>query len=156
MKALDLANYILTVCKNKSISNLHLQKILYFVNAYYLGKTGNFLIKNDFQAWQHGPVIPEVYNRFSYLGSQSISLDDDEKIECISNKEDGNGGSIGKEMGQALKEIILILADKDPWTLVRYSHAEDGAWYKTFHNKGQWMPIDSELIKKEADKYARQ
>lgn len=67
MKAMDLAYYIVNraIDFGNPVSNLKLQKIIYFVNLLHLKRTGDFLIsdieKNPFEAWQFGPVIENVY-----------------------------------------------------------------------------------------------
>ena len=54
-----LAQYILYTCieQGEPISNLQLQKILYFIQGEYLSKIGKPLFEADFEAWQYGPVI---------------------------------------------------------------------------------------------------
>lgn len=56
-----MAKYILL--KSEEISHSKMQKILYCLEGYHLAIFGKSLIKGQFQAEQHGPVIPEVYNR---------------------------------------------------------------------------------------------
>lgn len=63
---------IVSYCSNKKqpISNLKLQKILYYAWIDYYKRTGNALFLNDICAWQLGPVIPDVYYEFcSYAGT---------------------------------------------------------------------------------------
>ena len=62
--AIDIARYIIWYCKNHgyTISNLKLQKILYFVQAEFLVSAGAPCFYQDIEAWDFGPVIPEVYH----------------------------------------------------------------------------------------------
>ena len=47
------------------ISNLKLQKLLYFAWLDYFDKYGRHLFDDDnFQAWKYGPVVPSVYYEF--------------------------------------------------------------------------------------------
>ena len=89
MKAMDLANYIInkSIDLEKPISNLQLQKILYFVNLLYLHDTKSFLINEneEFQAWRHGPVIPDVYRKFAINGGVKI-YDKQEEVDILSKK----------------------------------------------------------------------
>ncbi len=43
------------------ISNLKLQKILYFSWLEYYKRHGKPLFEEEFQAWKYGPVVPSVY-----------------------------------------------------------------------------------------------
>lgn len=143
MKALDLAKYIICIShENKSpISNLQLQKVLYFVNMFYIAKTNNPLIDDDFEAWQFGPVIKEVYNEYSINGSNKIYLEKDE-----------NYAKIDKAVDAETKEMIIALSKASVWKLVDYSHRKNGPWDKTFDEKDPYKRdvINYEFIKDEA------
>ncbi len=64
--AIDVARYIIWYCKRRrySISNLKLQKILYFVQANFLVSIGTPCFEEEIEAWDFGPVVPEVYHEF--------------------------------------------------------------------------------------------
>lgn len=65
--AKDIAKILINKCYelNRDITNLKLQKLLYFAQGFYTKENdGNFLFVDDFQAWAHGPVIPEVYRQY--------------------------------------------------------------------------------------------
>ena len=66
--AVDVARYIIWYCKRQgySISNLKLQKILYFVQAEFLVNTGKPCFSEEIEAWDFGPVVPEVYHEFKF------------------------------------------------------------------------------------------
>lgn len=73
-RALDVAKYIIWHCKENSysISNLKLQKLLYFVQAQFLVVLGVSAFAEDIEAWDFGPVVPEVYQYFKLWGSSEI------------------------------------------------------------------------------------
>ena len=69
-KAIDIAKYIInkSIDFNRPISNLQLQKILYYVQGEYIKVTkGCKLFDEDLEAWAYGPVVPEVYYEFNKL-----------------------------------------------------------------------------------------
>lgn len=72
--AIDIAKYIILQCNNscKTISNLKLQKILYFVQAEFLVSQNAPCFREEIEAWDFGPVIPDVYHRYKVYGSASI------------------------------------------------------------------------------------
>lgn len=45
-----------------SMSHLKVQKLLYYCDAYHLAYTDVPLVRQDFEAWVHGPVCRDVYN----------------------------------------------------------------------------------------------
>ena len=72
--AIDLARYIISKCSKEhcSISNLQLQKILYYIQVEWLSKNNEPLFNNDICAWQFGPVVPDVYYLYNGYGASKI------------------------------------------------------------------------------------
>lgn len=72
----DVAEYVITYSEEKDydISNLKLQKILYLIQAYSLIHTKKPCFSEDIEAWDFGPVIPEVYRRYKQFGSTDIQI----------------------------------------------------------------------------------
>lgn len=54
--------YLLSECED--ITPLALQKLLYYVQGFYYAFYESFLFEEDCQAWVHGPVYPEVYQKY--------------------------------------------------------------------------------------------
>ncbi|MDE0243336.1 MAG: DUF4065 domain-containing protein [Candidatus Kaiserbacteria bacterium] len=80
------------------ITNLKLQKVLYFAQAYYLAKFKRPLFSNKIEAWEYGPVVPKVYEDYKKHKSNPIisekdasSLSDKDK-EIVKNIWDAFGG----------------------------------------------------------------
>ena len=69
--ALYVAKYILQN-STKGLSNLELQKTLYFSEINYIKKYKKHLINDDFEAWQFGPVVRKVYYEYRFYGANSI------------------------------------------------------------------------------------
>lgn len=87
--AIDVAKYIIKKCNNlgRTISNLKLQKILYFVQAEFLVSQNTPCFREHIEAWDFGPVIPDVYHRYKVYGSASIPIICDENF-CPFNNDD--------------------------------------------------------------------
>lgn len=79
---LDIANKLLVKASNCSggelMSNLKLQKMLYYEQGYHLAKFGKPLFEEDIEAWMYGPVVPIVYEHFSKYGSNGIEPEREE------------------------------------------------------------------------------
>lgn len=75
-----LADYIITKLSEggEELNNLKLQKLAYYCDAWHLAFFDKKLVDVDFQAWIHGPVSRELYDRFSFSKSlySDISLED--------------------------------------------------------------------------------
>lgn len=62
-----IADYIiqcLNVDERMDLINLKLQKLLYYLQAWSLGINNEPFLKSSFEAWVHGPVCKELYDRF--------------------------------------------------------------------------------------------
>lgn len=121
ISAIELAKYIVSKCSSDGcpISNLQLQKILFFIQKDRLRK-GGWFIADDFEAWQYGPVIKNVYNMFSiYAG---IKID-----EVYSYK-------LPERVKHDVNAIIEYLRELNPWELVAKTHKENGAWDKIYND----------------------
>ena len=122
--AVDLAKYIVTKCTKEDcpISNLQLQKILYYIQREFL-KNDIPAFSNRIEAWQFGPGVPEVY-------TYTVSFDMD------------------KQDRKTIDKIVEDKRDLYPWDLVRDTHQKNGAWYKIYDNgNGNHKKIDNSLIK---------
>lgn len=132
--AIDLSKYIVTKCANDKcpITNLQLQKILYYIQKDYLSR--NELAFDDlFEAWQFGPVIRKVYYYFCGNGAMPIIS----KYDTVIDKSDRCH----------VDPIVEEKRKLDPWDLVEDTHKQGRAWSKVFNNgQGNKHIIDNDLI----------
>ncbi len=58
------------------LTNLRLQKLLYYAQAWSLAMRDKPLFDDRIEAWPSGPVVPSVFDRFLGLGRRSLLPDD--------------------------------------------------------------------------------
>lgn len=137
--AVQVARYIIDFCYSigRPVSNLELQKIMYFLQVVFWRTYKRELIKEDFCAWRYGPVIPTIYNMYSGYGGNLI------KSRYADNY-------IDSKYKTFLNGYIRLLESKGPWTLVDMTHAQGSPWYQVYDNGfGDGHIISRELIKKD-------
>lgn len=135
--AMELARYIIDFCCEEGcpVSNLKLQKMLYFLQVDRYKETKRLLFNEGIYAWPYGPVVPEVYRRYSGYGGRAINNEYD-----IPNR----------ESYLCLNEKILFLANYDPWDLVDISHKKGGPWDRVYRDgKGEGALIEENLFELE-------
>lgn len=66
--------------EREGITNLKLQKVLYFAQAYYLAKLGKPLFSDNIEAWEYGPVVPSIYRKYKTNGNNPIISEEDKKV----------------------------------------------------------------------------
>jgi uncharacterized phage-associated protein len=70
-----IANLLLDLAERRQmpVTNLALQKLLYFAHALFLIEKKRPLLSGYFEAWQYGPVQPVVYKAFKESGKNPIT-----------------------------------------------------------------------------------
>lgn len=59
------------------MTNMKLQKMLYYEQGFHLAYFGTPLFDEDIEAWQYGPVVPSVYRHFKRFGRNGLEPDGD-------------------------------------------------------------------------------
>lgn len=146
--AADVASHIVAHCieRGDPISNLQLQKILYFVQERWISKNGLPLFDDQFEAWQYGPVVPSVYQAYSIFGRRPIF----QEARYVSN---GLLNPVGREIvkldedtAAAVDEVTDCYSGMSPWELVDIAHKKDGPWYDAYHDSGRGAVITKSSI----------
>ncbi len=133
-KAESVANYIIAYGMEigHPVSNLQLQKILYYVQVHFLKTTGIPFFKDEIEAWQFGPVIPSVYYRYAVFGPAPITIFEDPAID------------LNRRERSDLNGIIREKSVLSSWDMVRDTHQEGKPWQKYYE------PDARNIIPKEA------
>ena len=124
---LELAKYIVVKCiKDKHpISNLQLQKILYYIQREFLQKLCRSAFTESIEAWQFGPVIPSVYYYFCGAGAMTITLCDEPDQSALS--------TFSREERAIINNIVEEKRMLNPWDMVSETHQAGGAWAKVYN-----------------------
>ena len=118
--AMKVARYIVTYCNAHAcpISNLKLQKILYFAWIDYYKAKKEYLFGDYMCAWQLGPVVPDVYYEFCVYGGMPITQEYPE--------------TLATEDQALLNAIIPRYASQTAGELVARSHQPGKPWDLTY------------------------
>jgi uncharacterized phage-associated protein len=123
--ALDVAGYFLAQKDEDAgelISNLKIQKLLYYAQGYHLAIYNKPLFHDDIEAWTHGPVVPEVYHRFKSFGDGDIP-----------RPESLNFDKFDAQTREFLDEIYNVMGQFSAWKLRNMTHREP-PWRDTFES----------------------
>lgn len=136
--ALNIAKYTVNKCaeEGQPISNLHLQKILYFIQREFL-KNDRIAFSDRIEAWQFGPVVPDVYYHYCGFGAMRINRNYSVSLDNFNERD--------------LDMLDCIIAEKSrifPWDLVEETHEKGKAWDIIFRDgDGNKDVIPTELIR---------
>lgn len=105
-----------------ALINLKLQKLMYYIQAWSLGINGEKMMEARFEAWVHGPVCRQLYDRFKSTKSLYSTID----------KEDVKNIDATNDITQEDKEFINYILEN----FARYS----GPQLETMtHNEQPWI-----------------
>lgn len=107
---------------NENITNLKLQKLLYYAQGHYLVEnSGNPLFKNEIEAWVHGPVVRDVYSQYSHYNFNVI--ENDVNLEMIADIEDETKELLDQVWDKYKKyngkQLELMTHQESPWKDIR-------------------------------------
>lgn len=129
-----IAKYIVkeALKRKMSVTNLKLQKLLYFVQGVHLFMHEKVAFPDEIIAWQYGPVVKDVYYEYSIYGANDIiPIDKNEKII----------------LSMRLKKLVSFVLDD----LLRYS---DIALVKETKKEGSpWSQVSLNEVIDEKDIY---
>jgi uncharacterized phage-associated protein len=69
-----VANFFLRAARRDGVqlSQMKLQKLVYFAQGWHLGIRKTPLFEEPIQAWKYGPVVPSLYREFKNFGNAPI------------------------------------------------------------------------------------
>lgn len=132
-----------TICllSKWKISNLPLQKLLYLSHMLYLGKFGEPLIDGIFQAWDLGPVEPNLYHKLKAYGGHPIV--DIFPSELLPEDTDEY---------KSIQYVYNLLQNAPAGKLVAITHNDEGAWAKNYRPSIHNVEISNDDILNEYQK----
>lgn len=99
----------------------------------YLGEKDDLLIEGSFQAFERGPVHPDLYEKLIRCGDMAVNknvlVDQEDLIEAIHEEEI-----------KILNRMFKIFPPGSEEKLYKITHWEKGAWHKTY-KEGKNIPI---------------
>lgn len=127
--ALQVAEWFLAYNRNAMndegadfISNMKLQKLLYYAQGSFLAVKGSPLFEDDIVAWQHGPVVEAVYHQYKCNGANGIHYEKDFDFFEFSEEEN-----------ELLSEVYATFGQYSAWKLRNMTH-EEMPWKSTAQN----------------------
>lgn len=123
-----------------TLTNLKLQKLLYLAHMIYSGRHGQPLIEDErFQAWNYGPVLPNVYRRASTFGAGPIK----NVFHSVSDI------PTDRAEAELIKAVVERFSSIPAFKLVELTHDQAGAWAKCFSTGSRNVDIPQAAIESE-------
>lgn len=107
----DTARYILS--QKGAMTTWKLQKLCYYAQAWSLAWTGKPLFDEEFEAWENGPVSPELFHRH-----QGYFMIDADRFH------DGDSSRLTEDEKDTIDTVLKDYGDMEPYALRELSHSE--------------------------------
>lgn len=127
ISANTVAKYFLAKAEEEvgdGISNLKLQKLVYYAQAYHLAMHGEPLFRERLEAWEHGPVVPDLYHMYKEHGAGNIPTPHDVDLD-----------EYDEEVAEFLDEVYDVFGQYSAWKLRNMTH-EERPWTEAYDNGG--------------------
>lgn len=112
--AKHVADFLLAIAREHGdlYTNLKLQKILYYCEAWHLAALDTSLFPDPIEAWIHGPVVPSQYRRFNQFSFNPITA----KI---------SKPAVGDKSEKLIVDVAIKYGRYSAWELERLTHSEE-------------------------------
>lgn len=129
-----------TLCEHSgwTISNLQANKLLYLAHMFHMEETPDSdpLVRETFQAWDYGPVLPSVYHSAKVFGDSPIRNIYKNRVGIPEN-------TLAYRL---LSDAANFNQDVSPGQLVAITHWKNGAWAKNYIAGARGRNISNEDI----------
>jgi len=135
---LTVADAILKIAKGKGqmLTPMQLVKLTYIAHGWSLALRGKGLFRNQIEAWQYGPVIPDLYHVTKCYGRNPIPFTDIGDVDDV---------RLASEDAQFVEQVFQRYGHFDGIKLSYLTHKPNTPWTKVY-DKWSSMPIPDELI----------
>lgn len=129
----EIANWILDFAESRGapISNMALNKLVYFAYESFLVRSGRKLTKAKIEAWDHGPVFREVYSSFKQFGADAIPARAT-RYDPGTNSVEIVNYAVAEDDEKLLIEALEPMIHLPAYILREISHDSRGAWAKVW------------------------
>jgi uncharacterized phage-associated protein len=150
----EIADFFIALSNDTGnlITNLKLQKLMFYAQAWHLAIFEEPLFEKDFEAWVHGPVLVDLYHDYKNFKWHPIERNDlENKFKSIKN-------SLDDDVVEFLEELCEEYFGLSAYELERLTHSEEPWQYARGElepDKSSTKIIDKDLIKKYYSQYVK-
>jgi len=154
--AIAVANEFLKIAKkhDDSLSPMKLQKLVFYAHGWSLGLMGTPLISNQVEAWDWGPVIPELYHEFKRYGngpitdcSRTFVLRDRKMVSVVPTLNEYPDSRERENAQRIIERIWSLYGSSSPAKLSNSTHAAGTPWAQVYEPGKRHIVIPDLMIK---------
>ena len=124
------------------VTQMKLQKLVYFAHGYHRARYAEPVMKEEFEAWKFGPVVQSIYQDYKLYGSEHIIdtgliTNQVEKLESI---------QLDTSATDAIEYTWQITKRLSASELSRWSHLDGSPWAQVYNERQNSIPIKNTSI----------
>ena len=154
-RAVAIANEFLQRPDGRGLTQMQLQKLVYISHGWCLAITGQPLTIEMPQAWDYGPVYPELYDHTKYFGKSAIGrpiTPDDERAARFFGSEKRSTPPYRAQLDATERQIVEYVWQRygglSGGRLSALTHQPGTPWSQTFDDgRGKNDEIGNDLIR---------
>lgn len=136
------------------LTQMQLQKLVYMAHGWNLALNGRPLVSETPQAWEYGPVFPNLYDHTKFFGSQSINrpireTDNDPTKFFLGGTKSSQ--RYRAELSPGEREVIERVWGRygtlSGSMLSQLTHQRGTPWFNAYANRGKFAPISNTDVK---------
>lgn len=138
LTAKQVADYFLSLVDDEvgdALSNLKLQKLVYYAQGFHLALEGEPLFAETIEAWEHGPVIPALYRGLQQHGPEPVPA----PLNGVNRTE------YPEHVRELLDEVYSVYGQFSAWKLRNMTH-EERPWREAY-DRGPASAIELDVMK---------
>jgi uncharacterized phage-associated protein len=153
-RSVAIANEFLKSPGGRGLTQMQLQKLVFFAHGWTLAETNAPLTRDDPEAWVYGPVYRDLYDHTKFFGSgpidRKITPDDDEATRFFLHSPSGREAyepNLTKKQADIIRRVWTKYGKESGGRLSAITHRPGTPWSETFNDgKGKNKPIPKDVI----------
>lgn len=121
----DVESFFIEIANDSddNITNLKLQKLLYYAQGYSLSRNNKGLFDDVIEAWTHGPVVPEAYHTYKCCNASPIQ----------SAAQAFDASQFEEDELELMLDVAREYGKYAGSTLRNMTHVKGGIWERVYH-----------------------
>lgn len=120
----DVADFFIQIAnqsEDDQMTNLKVNKLLYYAQGAFLARTGSPLFDDQIEAWPLGPVVVDIYHKYKVCGRNPISSEGDIDRTCFTDEEFEVLLDVMREFGKYTGSALVSFTHRPgtPWSNAR-------------------------------------
>lgn len=124
---------------SRTLTPMELVKLTYLCHGWHLAFTGKPLTSDEPQAWQYGPVYPDLYHSVKNFRAGAVTNVPEGGLECFGVPE------INEQTQKIIKSVYDAYKNLNGVQLSALTHQEGTPWHKVWDGSRN-KSIPQELI----------